>query len=80
MTEWIESYEELRNLPERTVVQDANGQVWCVEHHERWQETWLSPFSDEYSCSIKPDGTASALGRLPKLPITDLGVITSVGG
>lgn len=78
----IDSYEELCNLPERSVVQDAEGHVWCVQHHVFGtdKETWLSPFSGEYSFSIKQDGSTYALGDTPALPITDLNIITGAGG
>ncbi len=77
----IESYGALHDLPEHAVVQDANGQVWCVQHYPKHNnETWLSPFSDEYAAWIKRDGTVGGPGDTPALPIKDLGIITSVGG
>ena len=75
----VTSIERLRELPERSVVVDAAGHVWCVQHH-RNGETWLSPFSDEYAFMIKADGSAYALGDSPSLPIVFTGIISSVGG
>ena len=76
----ILSIERLRELPERSVVVDAEGRVWCVQHHERFDETWLSPFSDEYAFMIKSDGESCALGDTPSLPIVFTGIISATGG
>jgi len=74
----ITSYEQLYSLPDRSVVQDADGNVWCVEHHG--DEVWLSPFSDEYSYTVRKSGENYALGDTPTLPITPLNVVTKSGG
>jgi hypothetical protein len=77
----INSYEELRHLPNKSVVQDSRGRVWCVQHHlfGQTRETWLSSFSDEYSFHVKDDSTY-ALGEMPILPIVDLNVVDRDGG
>lgn len=83
MPEPLWSYEALRALPDKSVVQDANGMVWCVQHFtfdKGVRETWLCPFSDEYSFYPHTDDSTYALGETPALPIADLGVVTSVGG
>jgi hypothetical protein len=65
----------LHDLQAGTVVQDAAGQVWCVV--KRRDDTWLIPFSDEYSFRIRADGTTFALGDVPQLPIRDTGITSS---
>lgn len=76
-----DDYAALHALEPGTVVQDAAGEVWYVKKYER--ETWLCPFSDEYSFTIKADGSTSLPWRqhLPEapLPITDLGIKSSGG-
>ena len=66
----MDSYIELCALPEGTLVEDATGRVWEVNKVRG--ETWLCPFSDEYSFEIQADGTTYALGDTPALPIREL--------
>lgn len=67
-------YMDLHQLAHGTVVKDSSGQVWIVtKHHD---ETWLCPFSDEYSFSIRADGSTYALGDTPTLPLTVIGEST----
>jgi hypothetical protein len=80
MKEEIKDLTGIRALPERSVIQDADGQVWCVQHHPEFQnETWLSPFSDEYSVWIRADGTVVQPNNI-RFPVTNLDVITAIGG
>lgn len=76
----INSYLELFDLPDRSVVQDADGRVWCAQWNMRCNEMWLSPFSDEYAFMIRRDGGNYALGDTPTLPIENLGITDAVGG
>lgn len=78
----IATLQRLHELPERSVVVDADGNVFCVQHHERFGgETWLSPFSDEYSVWVKADGSVSGPGGdAPNLPIVFTGIIAKTGG
>lgn len=50
------TYDELTLLPEGTLVQDPDGQVWRVVQKPRYNEVWLCPFSDEYAETIRPGG------------------------
>jgi hypothetical protein len=73
----IESYADLLELPAGTVVQDADGNVWCVKKHQA--ETWLCPFSDEYAFIVR-DGSTHAHGDEPALPITFTTLVSTEAG
>ncbi len=71
----LSQHAELHDIPTGTVVQDADGQVWCVVRPRCCPgEVWLMHFSDEYAFCVKPDGQTAELGDIPKLPlrVTDL--------
>jgi hypothetical protein len=82
----ITDYQQLHDLPEHQVVQDADGQVWCVVRPRCCaNETWLAPFSDEYAFSVLREPDPRVMDGLtssnkPALPITDLGVTSKGGG
>jgi len=66
----ITTYGQLSELPRHSVVQDADGKVWCIKDVE--DEIWLCPFSDEYAFFVKPNGEVYALGDTPTLPLRPL--------
>lgn len=79
----MNTYEQLSALPENSLVQDANGQVWLVKRRQSTVdetiEIWLCPFSDEYAAWYCSDGSSGGLGDTPTEPLIDLKIVSTRG-